>query len=970
MSTNARTRTKARRFGGRKVRRGVASVLAMMFLILFGSLIAAMSVASTGNIRTAAMHLHVMRAMSAAETGMEIAESRMDEAASRFLLSESQITPAIIEAAWTGDTAGMGTHTVRTAPSGYSEGSLPSGIAEALANHHDADLNILVGLGYTENSSIGAAPSGIDTTVYAATDWVYTPAVALAGQSEGQVNPPPSYQVRYAPLADWSAIRIIVDGIVFDYGRNGQPIRRTIMKDYALDKTVQFAIISHSRILIGKNVSIEGDVGARYDEVTFDDGDPVITRSDFYGLDANLDAKLDALYAQLALNDVDSDNRLRTDHPVEGVMPADADFDGDGSLDGAYQDATQDGFVDDFDVFIRHYDTNGDGRVALSTALTVGTPAELFAPEFVDGADPVDDDLALLLDTALPDRNRNGISGWADTDFDGWFDAGTEFPNDFDAGIASYADQVLGWRDGFIDAQDQYAKIAGTMLFTATSADWIAQQGDYRAKLQGPVRPGEGSPPLVFGADDTVIPNINATSFVDTENDIIAAADGDVFWQQVADQLGVDILTLDLWDGTLNLGGADDPYYGAVWADLDFDGRPDNYTTAYWERSPYNAPNFADIYYRPVFRNMVFRNVQIPQGLNGLFENCTFVGATYVRSYTINTHPLWSEYGSMHIAGDGYPAQKYDRYIYGNDGSEPDWDAPQILPASARPPLANVLMTLTTATPLDKADVRESEQGTLLGVAYADLPDPLIVGSDRYVDTKLLSNNIRFHDCLFVGSVVADTPTGYTQVRNKLQFTGATGFAQVHPEEPGNGFLNPDEADEDTLAQSSMMLPNYSVDLGSFNSPPEQDVRLTGAIIAGVLDARGNTEIHGTLLLTFDPEYGTAPLLDVFGNPLGNPAGFNASIGYFGQDDGDMESMDPNDLPTFGGVKIVGWDTNGDGLFDVPHSEPQPPGSTAVPFNGFGHIRIRQDPNMTLPSGLMLPLSAPVVAASYQEGNL
>ncbi len=954
----------------KRFRRGVASVLAMMFLILFGSLIAAMSVASTGNIRTAAMHLHVMRAMSAAETGMDIAEARLDEAAGRFLLSESDITPTIVEAAWTGDASTMGIYTVRDAPSGYSESGTPSGIADALVNHHNADVNILAGLGYIENAVIGSAPSGIDTSVYATTDWVFTPAVSLAEQPDGQTTPPPSYQIRYAPLADWSGIRIIVEGIVYDYGRDGRPIRRTIMKDYALAKSVSYAIISHARILIGKNVSIEGDVGARYDETSFDQGDPVVTRSDFYGLDPQLDAKLDALYAQLALTDTDADNRLRVGHPVEGAMPADADFDGDTVLDGAFADATQDGYVDDFDVFIRHYDANGDGRVALSPALTVGTPAELATPEFVNGSDPVDDDLGLLIDTALPDRNRNGVSGWDDTDSDGWFDAGSEFPLDYDASVSSFPDQELGWRDGYIDAMDQYAKIAGTMLFTATSADWISDQGDYRPKLQGPVRPGEGASPLVFGADDTQIPDINSSSFVDAENDIINAADGTAFWQQVADQLGVGIADLNLWDGTLNPGGADDPFYQAVWEDLNFDGRPDNYTTAYWERSPFNAPTFADLYYRPVFRNMVFRNVQIPMGLNALFEDCTFVGATYVQSYSINTHPLWTEYGSMVIGGDGYPKQRYERYIYGDDGSEPAWDAPQILPPSALPPVENVLMTLQTASPLDKADVRESEQGTLVGVSYADLPDPLIYGGKRIVDTKELSNNIRFHDCLFVGSIVADTPTNYTQVRNKLQFTGATGFSQVHPDEPDNSYLNPDSADEDILARSSMMLPNYSVDLGSFNSPTEQDVRLKGAIIAGVLDARGNTEIQGTLLLTFDPEYGTAPLLDVFGAPLGNPAGFNASIGYFGESQGDMESMDPNDLPLVGGVKIVGWDTNGDGLFDVPHTEPQPPGSTAVPFNGFGRIRIRQDSDMTLPSGLMLPLSAPVIAASYQEGNL
>ena len=46
-------------------RRGVVSVLSMMFLVLFGSLAAAMAIASRGNLQTAASHLHVMRAMGA-----------------------------------------------------------------------------------------------------------------------------------------------------------------------------------------------------------------------------------------------------------------------------------------------------------------------------------------------------------------------------------------------------------------------------------------------------------------------------------------------------------------------------------------------------------------------------------------------------------------------------------------------------------------------------------------------------------------------------------------------------------------------------------------------------------------------------------------------------------------------------------------------------------------------------------------
>jgi hypothetical protein len=356
-------------------------------------------------------------------------------------------------------------------------------------------------------------------------------------------------------------------------------------------------------------------------------------------------------------------------------------------------------------------------------------------------------------------------------------------------------------------------------------------------------------------------------------------------------------------------------------------------------------------------------------GLNALFDNCTFVGSTYVRAHTINTHPMWTELGTNTIDGSGRPVPKHPRYVYGDDASETEANAPDTLPATARPPQQFVLMTLPSTSPLDKGDVPMDEVASY-GVSYDQLPDPLIIDGLRVTDTKRLSNNLRFHDCLFVGSIVADTPVNYTQVRNKVQFTGATRFATEHPDEPNNAFLNPDAADMADILSSSMMLPNYSVDIGTFNSPQGQDVRLQGAIIAGVLDARGNTEIVGTLLLTFAPVLGQAPLVDVFGNAVGNPAGFNASLGYFGPDQGDFESLDPEQLPIVDGVRIVGWDTNADGLADVRFDETPPAGAVAVPFNGYGRIRLRHDPNIRLPSGLMLPLDAVPVSGTYQEGSV
>ena len=45
-------------------RRGVASILAMMFLVIFGSLAAAMAVVAQGNLRTADSAMKVSRALS------------------------------------------------------------------------------------------------------------------------------------------------------------------------------------------------------------------------------------------------------------------------------------------------------------------------------------------------------------------------------------------------------------------------------------------------------------------------------------------------------------------------------------------------------------------------------------------------------------------------------------------------------------------------------------------------------------------------------------------------------------------------------------------------------------------------------------------------------------------------------------------------------------------------------------------
>lgn len=940
---------------GVRTRRGVAAVLAMMFIVLFGSLATAMAIASKGNITTAATHLHVSRAQSAAETGLAVARSRLAEASARFVISNSTVDSDLGWDLWRGNLASAGTYEILPPTTGRLDQSTPSGIAEAVAQAHALDQDIVPSLGIS-SVTIANAQSGSGSE-YQSTQWVYTPAVALEPRADSQTDPPLAYQITYAPLANGTDVRAIVTGYDLGYSRNGRLISRQIVQDFRLSKKVRHAVVSSNRVMIGSNVMVYGDIGSRFGGVNFNNGDPLTMRSDFQGKDEILGQKLAALFAALAQYDMDHDNRLRVNHPTEGAAIPDngQDYNGDGQPDNAFEDVTEDGYVDEFDVFIKQYDANGDGRVTLSSALTAGTPAEGHAPEFVQSnGQPVDDDLALLMDSNNPDRNRNGVWGFVDTNGNGRWDAG-ELMADIDTSNGEYRDRVLGYRDGYIDRKDQYAKVAGGLRFSVTSSSWTAAQGNIADTLKGPIVPPAGTAAATFSSSNTQLPSVDTSVFTGQRTALQNAADGGSFNSQVAAQLGVSESQL----ATYNAPRPSDqsaPWFRRLDPNADATSLPANASTAYWEKMPFNSPAYSDIFYRPVYYNMVFKDTQIPVGNNGLFINCTFVGVTWVRTNTTDTHVMWGEYGKITLQ-NGVPVLVNPRAIYGGT------NYPTMLPASAIPPNQNILMAIN---PLDKADLDSTQTGR---PGYAQLPEPLVISGRRVTDTRAQSNNIRFHDCLFVGSLVSDTPAQYTQSRNKLQFTGATRFYQTHPEQPGNAALNPEPSDMDEIRKTSMMLPNYSVDLGAFNSPPQQNIELKGAIIAGVLDARGNVAIDGSLMLTFSPVLGQYPLVDALGQPIGNPAGFNTTIGYFGPDDGDSESLDPLELPIVDGQRIVGWDTDGDGLPDVAPDQPQPSGSTAVPFYGYGRITLRFDPNMTLPDGIMLPMAMDPVSGTYQEGS-
>jgi hypothetical protein len=184
--------------------------------------------------------------------------------------------------------------------------------------------------------------------------------------------------------------------------------------------------------------------------------------------------------------------------------------------------------------------------------------------------------------------------------------------------------------------------------------------------------------------------------------------------------------------------------------------------------------------------------------------------------------------------------------------------------------------------------------------------------------SKSLGNNIRFDNCTFEGAVVSDAPQEFTHVRNKLSFTGATSF-----DIDGSSYLT--SAQKDLYKRSTILSPHYSVEMGTFIDPTNaaESVELTGTIVAGIADFRGNVRIRGTLVTTFEPTTNTGPVVGE------TSPQFNTTLGYFPSSQGDLEAE--------------------------------------LPASGFGVIHLRYDESIPMPDGILGPIEISPVMASYFE---
>ncbi len=805
-------------------RRGVAAVLAMMFLVIFGSLAAAMAIVSQGNLRTAESHLKINRTLAAAETGMLLMEYQF-AAALRFDGSDSDDRPDItttdgiihdgiptdtdgnvyglwqaiatqIHSEMTGQLHNQANPSFTTPAPGTTLHGLPIvelNIGPIRVGPGEPDFTAkftphpLPGEDY-DSAEYDRLPYGPATTPEeeeikeeAGIDWVVSNAAPLDGRF---------IRIKVTAYDDGSSAGTQAAPGAPEHRR----VYRSVSKDVRITKRIPFAILSRSRVMIGRNVMVDGAVGSHFSEVNLTNGHPVQVLSDFRGLDGTLDSDLDALVGTLITNDVNGDNRLNiaSSSETSGIAdPAALDIDGDG-------------YISDFDFFLAAFDGNGDNRVTASELGTTGDPSREQLFEMID---------ALMSPNAY-DSNGDGIPEG----------------------------------DGFIDGDDFYAKIRGEVSILATQSDWEsgAAGGAYQDYVEGSILPDYGHDPITF--DDQQ----HAEDFQFTASDFNIAAFADDATTDVAAQAAAPV--------------ANEP------------SNPTEYvapSAATREAVPFGAAYPYDYFDRPVYRNMVFDNVKIPKGTNALFEDCKFIGVTYIETEPVNDAEDYN-YAGMQNADGSF--KHPDRVV------------------------------------------------TVNGTDYGG--DPVAVGNQAY-GTKLISNNVRFHNCTFEGAIVSgnwtggstsDQPAEYTHTRNKVAFTGNTEF---NIEDSTN--LSDDE--KDLFQRSTLLLPHFSVEMGSFDDgyASSETVKLSGTIVAGLIDMRGQVEVEGTVVTTFEPISDTGPVIG------DTSPQFNTTLGYFDSASGDLEAE--------------------------------------LPSTGLGKITLRYNPNKYLPDGIDGPLTIEPLERTFKEGG-
>jgi len=436
--------------------RGVALVLMLMMLGIFASLATAMAMVAQTNLRSAATHRHAQQAMVAAEAGVTFAMHRLNAIAQEQAHWSDKGLIAGEEAVnrWAAIRDDFVAR-LKTEPH-YVEGNGPYRLRLGDGDGdgaHEFELSV-------EQHPL-ASPHDYGSPFYARHPYNVDDGSNRFTGDGLAVTPDNPVDERW--------VRLAVTG-------HAGGVERRVAMDFKLHKTARYAILSRNRIMIGRNVIIDGPVASQYTQVDEPHGHPIQMRDNFHGLTASLDQSLNDLAGDLGSHDVDGDNRLAVNDEETAHLS---------EAERAAQDRNDDGFIDTYDKLLAEFDADADAVISES--------------EFSSGGDMLDEQLWRLINEAK-------------------YPAGTKFYwSTKQVLLPGETTPIDASGDlGVIDGDDAYAKVHGEVKLKATKEAWeageaIEADGDYQDWLRGPIKADPFEPPTTFG--DQTMAEFTADSF-------------------------------------------------------------------------------------------------------------------------------------------------------------------------------------------------------------------------------------------------------------------------------------------------------------------------------------------------------------------------------------------------------------------------------------------------------------------------
>ena len=126
-------------------------------------------------------------------------------------------------------------------------------------------------------------------------------------------------------------------------------------------------------------------------------------------------------------------------------------------------------------------------------------------------------------------------------------------------------------------------------------------------------------------------------------------------------------------------------------------------------------------------------------------------------------------------------------------------------------------------------------------------------------------NNVRFQDCTFDGVIVTDVPQTFKWTKNCLYFTGSATYSN-----------------QSSIQEATILAPHFNVNLGNTNPEQSDNNVLTGAIVGGIVDVRGNAQIYGTIVSMCDTTQWSSGYVTNIGATLDDGGSETTELGDIG----------------------------------------------------------------------------------------